>query len=45
MLVDLNDYLEIHENSPRWKKGVYPIREGAEEALENGTLYEPIAIR
>lgn len=26
---DLNDYLETHENYPRWKKGVYPIREDA----------------
>ena len=36
---DLNDYLETHENYPRWKKGVYPIREDAEEALAKGDLY------
>ena len=36
---DLNDYLAVHENGPRWKKGVYPLREHAEEALSNGTLY------
>lgn len=39
---DLNDYLETHVNYPRWKKGVYPIREDAEEALANGTLYVAI---
>ena len=36
---DLNDYLAVHENGPRWKNGVYPLREHAEEALSNGTLY------
>ena len=36
---DLNDYLEKHENGPRWKKGVYPVRENAEEALGESTLY------
>lgn len=36
---DLNDYLEEHENGPRWKKGVYPVRENAEEALGESTLY------
>ena len=39
---DLNDYLETHENYPRWKKGVYPIREDAEEALTKGNLYVAI---
>lgn len=29
-------------NYPRWKKGVYPIREDAEEALANGTSYVAI---
>lgn len=38
----LNDYLESHENYPRWKKGVYPIREDAEEALFQGNLYVAI---
>lgn len=36
---DLNDYLEKHENYPRWKKGVYPVRAHAEEALAAGHLY------
>ena len=36
---DLNDYLATHENYPRWKKGAYPIREDAEEALREGNLY------
>lgn len=36
---ELNDYLAEHENFPRWKKGVYPIRKHAEEALIGGTLY------
>ena len=35
----LNDYLAEHENGPRWKKGVYPLREHAEAALAEGTLY------
>ena len=39
---DLNDYLESHENYPRWKKGVYPIREDAEDALAEGNLYVAI---
>ena len=39
---DLNDYLATHENYPRWKKGVYPIREDAEEALAKGNLYVAI---
>ena len=36
---DLNDHLATHENYPRWKKGVYPIRKHAEEALASNTLY------
>lgn len=36
---DLNDYLAEHENGPRWKKGLYPVRENAEEALGESTLY------
>lgn len=39
---DLNDYLETHENYPRWKKGVYPIREDAKEALAKDDLYVAI---
>lgn len=36
---NLNDYLATHENYPRWKKGIYPIREDAEEALIKSNLY------
>ena len=36
---DLNEYLAAHENGPRWKKGVYPLREHALVALADGTLY------
>lgn len=39
---DLNDYLATHENYPRWKKGAYPTRKHAEEALEEGKLYVAI---
>lgn len=35
----LNDYLESHVNYPGWKKGVYPVREQAENGIQNGTLY------
>lgn len=40
---DLNDYLAVHENGPRWKKGIYPLREHAEEALTEGTLYVAVS--
>ena len=30
---DLCDYLEVHENYPSWKKGVYPTREDAERGI------------
>lgn len=30
---DLCDYLEVHENYPNWKKGVYPTREDAERGI------------
>ncbi|MBE6930471.1 MAG: GNAT family N-acetyltransferase [Ruminococcaceae bacterium] len=36
---DLNDYLAAHGNPPHWKKGVYPIRSHAEDALSRGELY------
>ncbi len=36
---DLNDYLEHHTNYPGWKKGVYPIGEDAELAIEENTLW------
>ena len=35
----LNDYLAVHENGPRWSRGVYPLREHAEEGLAEGQLY------
>lgn len=35
----LNDALEKGVNYPGWKKGVYPIRDDAEQGIENGTLY------
>lgn len=38
----LNDYLVTHKNYPHWKKGVYPIRKDAEEALAKGNLYVAI---
>lgn len=31
---DLNDYLATHENYPRWKKGIYPIREDAYRTVD-----------
>lgn len=36
---ELNDYLEDHVNYPGWRKGVYPLREHAEEGLKDGELY------
>lgn len=35
----LNDSLEKGVNYPGWKKGVYPIRDDAEQGIENGTLF------
>jgi len=36
---DLNDYLENTINYPRWKKGVYPVRENAAEGIAGDNLY------
>ncbi|MFJ7649406.1 GNAT family N-acetyltransferase [Lysinibacillus sp. NPDC097279] len=36
---DLNDYLETHINYPGWKKGVYPIKETAQNGIQEGNLY------
>jgi len=36
---ELNDYLAEHENYPQWKKGVYPLREHAEEGVDDSSLY------
>ena len=35
----LHDYLETHENHPRWKRGVYPTSANAEEGFQKGWLY------
>lgn len=35
----LNDHLVATVNYPGWKKGLYPIREDAEAAIREGTLY------
>ncbi|HWR24359.1 MAG TPA: GNAT family N-acetyltransferase [Feifaniaceae bacterium] len=35
----LNDHLEATINHPGWKKGVYPVREDARRAAEEGTLF------
>ena len=36
---ELNGYVECHVNYPGWKKGVYPLRQDAEEGLRAGALY------
>ena len=36
---ELNDYLAVHENYPRWRRGLYPLREQAEEGLREESLY------
>ena len=36
---DLCDYLEVHENYPGWKKGVYPTREDAEKGIREESLF------
>lgn len=36
---DLNDYLEVGVNYPRWKKGIYPIRQNAIDGVKNRNLY------
>ncbi len=35
----LHDYLETHENHPRWKRGVYPTQADAENGFEKNWLY------
>ena len=34
-----HDYLETHENHPRWKRGIYPTKADAEEGFQKGWLY------
>lgn len=36
---DVNDALEMGINYSGWKKGIYPIREDAIEAIENNNLF------
>ncbi len=36
---ELNDHLEKNTNYPGWKKGIYPIRENAGEAISDKDLY------
>lgn len=36
---DVCDYLSLHNNYPGWKKGIYPVREDAEKALKEDTLF------
>ncbi|WP_099203413.1 GNAT family N-acetyltransferase [Miniphocaeibacter massiliensis] len=36
---EVNEYLESNVNYPSWKKGVYPVKETAEEALNTSTLF------
>ena len=35
----LHDYLETHENHPRWKRGIYPTRANAQEGFDHAELY------
>lgn len=35
----LNDHLMATVNYPGWKKGLYPVREDAERAIAEGTLF------
>ena len=36
---DLNDFLACNINYPGWRKGVYPTRKDAANAVASGTLY------
>ena len=35
----LHDYLETHENHPRWKRDIYPTKVNAEEGFQKKELY------
>ena len=35
----LNDHLAATINYPGWRKGIYPVRENAQRAAEEGTLF------
>jgi len=36
---ELNDHLAAHTNFPGWIKGIYPIRESAEDGLADNSLF------
>lgn len=36
---EVNDYLASHINYPEWKRGIYPARDTAENAVLEGTAY------
>ncbi|GKU25551.1 GNAT family N-acetyltransferase [Clostridium folliculivorans] len=36
---NLNDYLETTINYPGWKKGIYPVRETAENGIRENSLF------
>lgn len=36
---ELNDHLAASVNHPGWRKGIYPVREDAASAAEDGTLF------
>lgn len=36
---ELCDYLECHVNYPGWLKGIYPIREDAQQGIDKGDLF------
>ena len=42
---EVNDYLASHINYPEWKRGIYPARDTAENAILEGTclLYTSLA--
>ncbi|MGB4658653.1 MAG: GNAT family N-acetyltransferase [Mobilitalea sp.] len=36
---DINDHLAVTTNYPGWRKGLYPIRENAEDGIKDSSLY------
>lgn len=36
---NLNDYLENTTNYPKWIKGIYPVRQDAEDGIKDGCLF------
>lgn len=39
---ELNDYLETHVNYPGWRKDIYPIRDDAEQGIQENSLFVAI---